>query len=208
MATSRKPRTTRRAFGIDLMLASHPEVRRLRRELGDFSTHGNKVWRSSLLLMDYLKKHPIKARSRVMEVGAGWGPASIFVAKRFRAQVTAVDLDPVVFPFLEAQAALNGVQVSTLKSRFEKITGRQLQDFDALMGSDICFWDNMVDPLYRLIVRARKAGVRDIWIADPGRTPFLALAERCEQKLGATLDWRAISKPVRATGCLLHIGAD
>lgn len=206
MAVARKkPVTVRRAFGIQLMLSAHPEVRRLRREQGDFSTHGNKIWGSSLMLMDYLLKHPLKARSRVMEVGCGWGPAGIFAAKRFQAKVTAVDLDPAVFPFLQAQAELNGVQIATLKSRFEKITSAQLAHVDVLIGSDICFWDEMVDPLFNLIRRARKAGVKAVYIADPGRSSFLELAERCERKLDAEQVWHAISRPVRATGYILRV---
>lgn len=204
-ATRKKPRTVLRAFGVDLMMASHPEVRRLKRELDDFSTHGNKVWRSSMLLMDYLKKHPLKQRSRVMEVGCGWGPTGIFTAKQYGCRVTAVDLDPVVFHFLQAQAELNGVEVETLKSRFEKLNSKQLSNYQYLIGSDICFWDNMIDPLFNLIRRAKRAGVKDVYIGDPGRTSFLELAARCEKELGGNMEWHAISRPVRATGYILHV---
>ncbi len=204
-AARKKPVTVRRAFGVDLMMGSHPEVRRLKRELGDFSTHGNKVWRSSLLLMDYLKKHPLPKRAKAMEVGCGWGPASIFLAKQFECRVTAVDLDPVVFHFLQAQAELNGVTVETLKSRFEKISSQRLASYQYLIGSDICFWDEMVDPLFNLIRRAKRAGVKTVYIADPGRTSFLQLAERCEQELGGSSEYHAISRPVRGTGYILKV---
>ncbi|HEY9036638.1 MAG TPA: methyltransferase domain-containing protein [Pseudomonadales bacterium] len=204
-ATRKKPRTVTRAFGVDLMMASHPEVRRLKRELEDFSTHGNKVWRSSMLLMDFLKKNPPKQRAKGMEIGCGWGPASIFMAKQFQCKMTAVDLDPAVFPFLHAQAELNGVTVDTLKSRFEKISGPRLSAYQYLIGSDICFWDEMIDPLFKLIRRAKKAGVKHVYIADPGRTSFLELAERCEKELGAEYDYHAISRPVRATGFILKV---
>ncbi|TNF35338.1 MAG: class I SAM-dependent methyltransferase [Gammaproteobacteria bacterium] len=206
MAVSRKkPKTTVRAFGVDLMMASHPEVRRLKRENPDFSTHGNKVWRSSMLLMDYLKKDSPRQRSKGMEIGCGWGPASIFMAKQFRCKMTAVDLDPAVFPFLQAQAAINGVTVDTLKSRFEKISGPQLSQYDYLIGSDICFWDEMVDPLFKLIKRAKNAGVKAVYIADPGRTSFLELAERCEKAFGVEYEYHEIKRPVRATGFILKV---
>ena len=206
MAASRKKKDTLvRAFGVDLMKASHPEVRRLKKENEDFSTHGNKVWRSSMLLMHYLKKNPPKQRSKGMEVGCGWGPASIFMAKKFKCKMTAVDLDPAVFPFLQAQAELNGVKVDTLKSRFEKLSGPRLSGYKYLIGSDICFWDEMVDPLFKLIRRAKKAGVKNIYIADPGRSSFLELAELCEKKLGAEYEYYEISKPVRATGFILRV---
>ena len=59
--------------------------------------------------------------SSVLEIGSGWGPLSVFCASRFKANVTALDIDPEVFPFLEVLAELNEVEVETLVKGFDKL---------------------------------------------------------------------------------------
>jgi len=38
---------------------------------------------------------------RILEIGCGWGPASVFCAKKLNARVTGVDMDKEVFPFMD-----------------------------------------------------------------------------------------------------------
>ena len=114
-----------------------------------------------------------------------------------------MDADADVFPYLHANAEANDVSVTTLKSRFERITIRQLREIDLLVAADICFWDELVNPVYNLVSRAVKAGVKKIIIADPERSPFLDVARRCEQRFCAELlPWRT-SRPVSARGVLM-----
>lgn len=72
--------TSRQVFGLKVLNNNHRDIRALRREHGQSSHHGNKFWRSSLLLMNYLQKFPIEPGARVLEVGAGWGLAGIYCA--------------------------------------------------------------------------------------------------------------------------------
>jgi predicted nicotinamide N-methyase len=58
---------------------------------------------------------------------------------------------------------------------------------DVLLGSDICYWDTMVNELQVLITRALAAGVRKIIIADPGRETFSRLASYCKTHFAAEL---------------------
>ncbi|MEJ2131460.1 MAG: class I SAM-dependent methyltransferase, partial [Gammaproteobacteria bacterium] len=140
------------AYGLYLLTSSHRFVRRLKAYYSP-SVHGHKTWRSSYLLMDYFTHHPLPKRARVMEVGCGWGPAGIFCARSFKARVTGVDMDEDVFPFLDVLAALNEVEITPLKSKFEDITKRALAAQHTVIGSDICFWDSMTKPLFNLIRR-------------------------------------------------------
>jgi predicted nicotinamide N-methyase len=141
-----------------------------------------------------------------MEVGCGWGLAGIYCAKKQGATVTGVDIDPEVFPFLRLHADINKVEISFMNKGFDKLTGRVLKDVDVLIGADICFWDNMVDPLKRLVLRAIRAGVGLVVIADPGRPPFQRLCEYFIEKRGAeVMDW-ATGRPRRIRGLLLKIG--
>ncbi|MFP6837734.1 MAG: hypothetical protein VB948_16690, partial [Pseudomonadales bacterium] len=169
------------AYGIYLLESKHRLIRRLKKAYQP-SVHGHKTWKSSFLLMDYLQNRPIAKKSRVMEVGSGWGPGAIYCAKRFKAKVTAVDIDREVFPFLEVLAELNDVKIAPLVSRFEKLSAKQLGKQDVIVGSDVCFWDSMVKPLSQLINRAMSSGVQRLIITDPGRPTFYELCDLATKK--------------------------
>ncbi len=170
--------------GVRALKSTHPEVRRLKRAEDSPSLHGNKVWHSSFALIDYLHRHPVRAGARVIDVGCGWGLNGIWLARRYGARVLAVDADPAVEPYLRLQARINRVEIEFLPRRFEQLDARLLAGADLLTGTDICFWDEMVEPLYRLLRRAGKAGVERAIVGDPGRPPFWSLAERVGKRLG------------------------
>ncbi len=198
-----KPRTGHRFRGVTIPTSSHPLVRQVRRQGVYPSIHGNKLWKSSRLLIDYLDKHRPTHTRRVLDVGCGWGIAGIWCAKTLGSQVTSMDADASVFPFLDATARLNGVSTEPLVSRFEQLSTRQLSRFDLLIAADICFWDELVNPVFNLVNRAVKAGVKHIVIADPERSTFLEMARRCEARHSAeTLEWRTHG-PIKARGALM-----
>lgn len=141
----------------------------------------------------------------MMDLGCGWGPLSLYAAKRLQQQVTAVDADPEVFPYLHLHADINDVQIKTLKRRFERLTGKDLTGVHTLAGADICFWDELTPVLFNLIRRAMKAGVQKVIIADPGRGPFYDLHERCETTFKTDLIEKRTSTPRVASADLLIV---
>jgi predicted nicotinamide N-methyase len=194
-----------RAYGIRALLSRHPRIRRLKRRHQP-SVHGNKLWNASWLLMDFFKKKGMPQGARVMELGCGWGLAGVYCAKKYGAQVTGVDTDADVFPYLDLHAEVNGVQITTWQKDMNRLTKAHLEGFDLLMGADICFWDPMVPSLRRLINRALRAGVKAVVIADPGRPPFLDMGDYYAQReLGNLLDWD-VRKPKPIPGHILQIG--
>ncbi len=200
---STKPRTERRFRNVIMPTSSHPVIRRVRRQGNKPNIHGNKLWKSSCLLIDYLGKHPPAHTDSVIDVGCGWGIGGIWCAKTFGSQVTSMDADENVFPYLDAVAELNGVQTEHLVNRFEKLTTRKLARYDMLIAADICFWDELMEPVESMIDRAVRAGVKHILISDPERSPFLEIAQRCQQRYGAELfDWRTRGS-VEASGAIL-----
>ncbi len=203
--TNKKP-NSRQVFGVQILTNSHPEIKKIRLQTGHPSIHGNKFWKSTYLLMDYLKEFPpekIKRKNgkklRVLEIGCGWGVGGIFCAKQFSAELTALDADPVVFPYLQYHAQINGVDASTWRSRYEQVKKQDLDKFDIVVAADICFWDEMTKPLYNLVRRANSVGTRVV-ITDPGRQPFRDMAEKCVGKLGATYETWSVPHPCNASG--------
>jgi predicted nicotinamide N-methyase len=191
--------------GLKLYKKKHKVIRKLLKDTSTPEIHGDKVWFSSYLIMDYLLENPPALKSRILEIGSGWGILSIYCAKVYKADVIAVDADKNVFPFLDMHAELNGTKVSSKVSRYEKLKGSLLAEQDLILGGDICFWNELIAPLYKLIKKSLKNGVETIIIADPGRSPFLKLAKKCKKKFNAELIEVKLDDPVEEEGYLLII---
>jgi predicted nicotinamide N-methyase len=200
----RKIKKEIRAYGIRVLFSRHQKIRRLKRD-NNPTNHGNKFWTSSWLLMDYFKLHGLDEGSRVMEIGCGWGLAGIYCAKKHGAIVTGVDIDQDVFPFSRLHADINKVDITFMKKGFDALRGRHLRDIDVMIGSDICFWDNMTESLKRLIIRAQRAGVKLVLISDPVRSPFEELCKYfVDKNEGELLDW-SVERPRKIRGEILKI---
>jgi len=182
MPASRQRRTPppeRSVWGLTILSPGHPEVRRLRQAAVQPTLHGHKIWPTSLVLLDYLHQRGLPPQTRVLELGCGWGLVGIACAKTFQAQVTGLDADAAVFPYLQLHAQRNGVHLATRQGTFAALTPQDLAAFDLIVGADICFWEELVEPLYQLVRYGVAAGVAEILVADPSRPPFAELCARC-----------------------------
>jgi predicted nicotinamide N-methyase len=191
--------------GLKIYKKKHKTIKKLLKDSSTPEIHGDKVWFSSYLILDYLQKNPPKKAARIMEIGCGWGILAIHCNKEFKAEVIAVDADKNVFPYLEKHAELNKATVTAKVSRYENLKGSLLAEQDMILGGDICFWNELIEPLYKLIRKALKNGVGTIIIADPGRSPFLKLAKQCKKKFNAELLEVDLEDPIEEDGYLLII---
>jgi predicted nicotinamide N-methyase len=185
--------------------ASHPEVRRLKRVSAPQSAHGNKIWRSSFVLIDYLNTYPPEVEASILEVGCGWGLTGINLAKHYAANVTALDIDSTVEPFLELQALENKTDVTFRLGDFASLSAADLKPYDTVIGADICFWDDLVEPLCDFIKLSLSVGVNRIIIADPGRPPFWTLCDIAVEQLNGEVLTRRIDKPIKTEKFILSI---
>jgi predicted nicotinamide N-methyase len=193
-------------LGIKALRSSHPGVRRLKRQQKCYnSAHGNKVWRSSFVLMDYLTTYPPEENTQVLDIGCGWGLTGLFLAKEYGAQVTGIDIDASVAPFLGLQASINDCQIDFQARGFESLSAEELTAFSTIVGTDICFWDELTEPLFELIGLALESGVERIIIADPGRPPFWDLVDLCMQNFSAEVVTRRIYQPWKTEKFILSI---
>lgn len=207
MASNKKSKkdSIRTVRGLAIYPKTHKKIAKLQKNGAYPEIHGDKVWFSSYFIMDWLDANPPAKRARILEIGCGWGLLGMYCAKNFKAKVTCTDADPNVFPLLDLHAEKNEVKIKSKLSRYEDLKPRLLAKQDLILGADICFWDELVDPLHQLISNALEAGVARIVIADPGRPPFLRLARRCRRLYKGSIRSVSISSPSRHEGKLLII---
>ena len=198
-------KTGLRFRGIMMPNSNHPAIRKAKREASQPSIHGTKLWKSSALVIDYLDKNPPPFFNRVIDVGCGWGIGGIWCAKKLASKVTSMDADPDVFRYLKITANINKVKTTPLILKFAQLRKKDLEAFDLLIAADICFWDELVDPVYRMIERAIRAGVKQIVVSDPERPTFLEMAERCLEKYGGELLEIETKGTINARGSVLVI---
>ena len=131
----------------------------------------------------------------------------MYCAKKYGAKVTGMDADSAVFPYLKLHAEVNEVEVETWRCKFEKVKKKDLRGTQLIIGADICFWDEMVDQVYKLIKKAMKVGVGQVIVADPGRPPFHALSEKVVKKFGGDVKGREVDEEIKDEAYLLIAGS-
>ena len=198
-----EPHTTN-VYGVHLLKTRHRFIRKLR-SLAEPSSHGDKIWPANFLLMDFLSEYPPKSRTRLMDLGCGWGLVGIHCALKYGCKVTCVDKDAAVFPFVTVHATLNQVKVGLLKQTYDRLTRARLGEELTIVGADICYWPELVKPLCNLVERALRSGVERIVIADPGRKPFYDFSDLCGEKYGAVSRGWYAREPGRVYGDVLEI---
>lgn len=164
------------------------------------------------MLLDYLESQQLRGEA-ILDVGCGWGLAGVYCASQ-GARVVSCDLDPEVLPIARHHAELNDVTISAQARGFDAVGTDMLVGVSWIIGADICFRGDLIEPLFELLSRARDAGAR-VAIADPGRPSYQTLACRCVDELGAWAGPMRTPEPLVAWpgerplvhGRLLTIGA-
>lgn len=193
------------AHGLTFLEAGHPDAKAIRREIGQANLHGTRVWDSSFVLMDYLLLDPIPEGRVVFDIGCGWGPTSLFLMKTFASKVMSIDADASVEPYLKLHGEINGLHPTFWQRKLNQLSQEDLSMADTVVGGDICFWDSLRDDWWKLLKRAKRAGVRQVLIADPGRQPFYDLSEWGRQRYDAELWEHDITAPIKACKYVLEI---
>ena len=190
--------------GLQVPYARHPRVRAIKRQGHHPSIHGTKLWNSSSVLIDYIASNTAINPRSVVDAGCGWGLAGIWCAELYGASVAAVDADASVMPYLELVAELNNVEITPVTAQFQQLEAPLLGATDWLIAADICFWDELVDPVAAMIERAIESGTKRIMISDPRRDPFFQMADHILSEYGGELvEWRVADS--RQSGVVLVI---
>lgn len=191
--------------GVKAFKATHPDIKKLKKKNEAPSIHGNKIWDSSFVLMDFLRRWPPGDDLNVLDIGCGWGVLSSYIAKQFDANVTGLDADEAVKPYFDYHAKENGVSLDFTVGTMQSVKKPKLKNIDMVVGADICFWPELGADWKKLIKRSLDAGVGQIYIADPGRSPFWDLVKHCEKRYDAEVWSHDIKKPFKSEKYILEI---
>ena len=177
----------------------------MKRKHGNPTHHGNKIWRSSLIMMDYLCDNPPQNNAQVLDLGCGWGAVSTLLARNFCANVTALDIDPLMEKIVDLHCDLNECGVNFTNRNFYTLNRDELEQFELIVATDICFWDSTLKENFKLIQFAIDADCPRILIADPGRPPFWNLVDLCAERFSSEVLSRAIHHHHKTWGYVLKI---
>ena len=106
-----------------------------------------------------------------------------------------------------ALVSIHGKSVGVRKRGrdFTKMPGNLLGEQNVIVGSDVCFWDSLVDPLVKMTWRALKNGTKRVVIADPGRPTFYEFCDKVGAKSRVSLqEWYCI-EPDRHIGEVVEV---
>jgi predicted nicotinamide N-methyase len=123
------------------------------------------------------------AGRRVLDFAAGCGLAAIAAAKAGAALVEAAEIDPLAIAATRANAALNGVAVTTLEG---DVVGAACR-WDLILAGDVCYEAPMAGHILPWL-RGMAAAGAEVWLADPGRAyvPRQGLAELARHSVPTT----------------------
>ena len=168
--------------GLQYFTGAHPEVRAQFRRGGRPQEFGNKVWATSLRLIEYFEQSPRFSKGlRVLEIGCGWGLVGLYLAKIHGCKVTCSDIDPSVLPIVHLHSRLNQVEVDRVEAGFADMNSNFLSHYDLIVGAEVCYSQDVAKALLEMMERGFQAGVEKIVIADPGRPDFEEELPQCRQ---------------------------
>ena len=161
--------------GVEIPTSSHPEIKKLKKKSNVHYMHGNKVWNSTLILMDLFSDMSFEDQ-KIADLGCGWGALSCFLTKK-GADITGIDSDLNVKPYFDLMCKLMDVDT---KFCVQNIFSDEfdISPYKTFLASDVCFWDAQTDLWINFINKIIKQDTQLI-MCDPGRESFWNLLDNC-----------------------------
>ncbi len=114
-----------------------------------------KLWESAMILADVVGTLQPETGSRMLELGAGLGaPGLVAAARGF--DVTLSDNEKLCLDFQRVSAAANQIKVDCRYVDWKKPPA--MEPFDTIIGADILYRDELIEPLLALFIKYLKPG--------------------------------------------------
>ncbi len=115
-----------------------------------------KLWEAAIILAEVaVSLNPVQAGPRLLELGAGLGaPGLAAAAQGF--EVTLSDYETIIMDFQRVSAAASHVKPSFAALDWTKPA--RLEPFDTIIGAEILFREDLLDPLLKTFKKLLKPG--------------------------------------------------
>ena len=181
---------------IKIPLSSDKDIKKIKRTKDKPVSNGNKVWNSSLTIIDFLSRYNLKNIDTTIDIGCGWGVVLAYLEKQ-GVDCVGIDVDKNMKHYVDVVNKLNKTNVEVLHMDYKELPKETFSKVDLVIGCDICYWENHVGNIVDLIKLAKCP----VLIADPGRDTFWELTEKVKGNLHEIL----LKKPRAVRGYVYEI---
>ena len=168
----------KKIHNIKIPLSSDPLIKKIKRKNDKPISHGNKVWNSSLTIIDFLSRYNLQDINTVVDVGCGWGLVLAYLQKQ-GFDCGGIDIDESMQDYVDVVNQMNNTDVEVIYMDYTELPKKAFEQIDLLIGCDICYWETHIDNIVSLVKKSQGTTL----IADPGRDTFWKLTEKVEGNL-------------------------
>ena len=186
----------KKIHNIKIPLSSDPVIKRIKRKNNKPISHGNKVWNSSLTIIDFLSRYNLDNINTAIDIGCGWGVVLAYLQKR-GLDCGGIDIDESMQEYVDVVNAINKTKAEVIYMDYTELPKKAFEQIDLIIGCDICYWENHVDNIVQLIKKSKGPTL----IADPGRDTFWELTDKVEGNLHVV----KLNKPRKVHGYVYEI---
>jgi len=150
-----------------------------------------KLWEAAIILAEVAASlDPATAGPRLLELGAGLGAPGLTAAAR-GFDVTLTDYEQIIMNFQRVSAAASGLKPKFALLDWTKST--KMEPFDTIIGAEILFREDLLDPLLRVFKKLLKPGGKIYLAHDLRRQTLYKFLEKAKD------DYKVMVKKIDLT---------
>ncbi len=138
-----------------------------------------RVWEAAMILADVAATLPAAPGHRLLELGAGLGAPGLIAAAR-GLNVTLSDFDELILDFQRVSAAASGLGTVSF-SFIDWTKPPALAPFDTIIGAEIIFREDLLDPLLHVIDTLLAPGGTVYLAHDQGRKSLALFLDKAQK---------------------------
>ena len=150
-----------------------------------------KLWEAAIILAEVAASlDPATTGPRLLELGAGLGAPGLTAAAR-GFDVTLTDYEQIIMNFQRVSAAASGLKPKFALLDWTKST--KMEPFDTIIGAEILFREDLLDPLLRVFKKLLKPGGKIYLAHDLRRQTLYKFLEKAKD------DYKVMVKKIDLT---------